>query len=134
MSIASEISRISAARNDILTSISNKGVTVPATATLSSCPGLINSIVTGGGESVPDWFPKNRNFFTDCTGEISYNFTATQKINYSTTLTSDTANVVWNDGTWSHGGDLGFAIEDTNSAWARGTSPARQADNATSPS
>ena len=49
MSIASEITRISAARNDILTSIANKGVEVPATATLSSCPALIDSIQTGGG-------------------------------------------------------------------------------------
>ena len=49
MSIASEIQRLSGVRSDIFTSITNKGVTVPSTATLSSCPTLIDSITTGGG-------------------------------------------------------------------------------------
>lgn len=49
MSIASEIQRLSGVRSDIFTSITNKGVDVPATATLSSCPTLIDSIPTGGG-------------------------------------------------------------------------------------
>ncbi len=49
MSIASEIQRLSGVRSDIFTSITNKGVTVPATATLSSCPTLIDSIAGGGG-------------------------------------------------------------------------------------
>ena len=51
MSIASEISRLSSVRDDIFTSITNKGVTVPATATFSSCPALIDSITGGGGGS-----------------------------------------------------------------------------------
>lgn len=51
MSIASEISRLSGVREDIFTSITNKGVTVPATATFSSCPALIDSITGGGGGS-----------------------------------------------------------------------------------
>ena len=51
MSIASEISRLSSVREDIFTSITNKGVTVPATATFSSCPALIDSITGGGGGS-----------------------------------------------------------------------------------
>lgn len=49
MSIASEITRLSGVRGDIFTSITNKGVTVPATATFSSCPALIDSITGGGG-------------------------------------------------------------------------------------
>lgn len=49
MSIASEIQRLSGVRSDIFTSITNKGVTVPVTATLSSCPDLIDSIQGGGG-------------------------------------------------------------------------------------
>jgi hypothetical protein len=54
MSIASEISRLSGVREDIFTSITNKGVTVPATATFSSCPALIDSITGGGGGSPTD--------------------------------------------------------------------------------
>lgn len=50
MSIASEIQRLSGVRSDIFTSITNKGVTVPETATFSSCPTLIDSIQGGGGE------------------------------------------------------------------------------------
>lgn len=53
MSIASEIERLSGVRSDIFNSITNKGVTVPAGSTFSSCPSLINSIVTGGGGSDP---------------------------------------------------------------------------------
>lgn len=49
MSIASEIQRLSGVRSDIFTSITNKGVTVPQTATFSSCPSLIDSITGGGG-------------------------------------------------------------------------------------
>lgn len=51
MSIASEIQRLSGVRSDIFTSITNKGVTVPPTATFSSCPSLIDSITGGGGGS-----------------------------------------------------------------------------------
>lgn len=49
MSIASEIQRLSGVRSDIFDSITNKGVTVPESATFSSCPDLIDSIQTGGG-------------------------------------------------------------------------------------
>lgn len=48
-SIADEITRLSGCRNDILSAISSKGVTVPPGAVLSSCPALINSIAGGGG-------------------------------------------------------------------------------------
>lgn len=48
-SIADEITRLSGCRNDILSAVSSKGVTVPADAVLSSCPALIDSIQTGGG-------------------------------------------------------------------------------------
>ncbi len=53
MSIASEITRLSGVRSDIFTSITNKGVAVPAGSTFSSCPTLIDSIVTGGGGGDP---------------------------------------------------------------------------------
>lgn len=48
-SIADEITRLSACRNDILSAISAKGVSVPVGSVLSSCPSLIASIPTGGG-------------------------------------------------------------------------------------
>lgn len=44
MSIASEISRLQGVKSDILTAISNKGVTVPTGSALDDCPGLIASI------------------------------------------------------------------------------------------
>lgn len=49
MSIASEIQRLSGVREDIFTSITNKGVTVPVGSTFSSCPSLIDQIQGGGG-------------------------------------------------------------------------------------
>lgn len=49
MSIASEITRLQAAKSDLATSIANKGVTVPANATLDDYPALVDSIQTGGG-------------------------------------------------------------------------------------
>lgn len=49
MSIASEIQRLSGVRDDIFTSITNKGVTVPVGSTFSSCPSLIDQIQGGGG-------------------------------------------------------------------------------------
>ena len=117
MSIASEITRISAARNDILTSISNKGVEVPATATLSSCPALIDSIQTGGG-SIPSNEFKNPAFIlTASTTAGSYVFTATQIETYEGESNTAITNITeWNDGNWSHGGDIGFAIDSNLSA------------------
>lgn len=78
MSIASEIQRLSGVRSDIFTSITNKGVTVPATATLSSCPTLIDSITTGGGGTVSSMINDG---FTASGFVSGYRpFTATQNI------------------------------------------------------
>lgn len=49
MSIASEITRLQSAKSDLATSIGNKGVTVPASATLDDYPALVDSIQTSGG-------------------------------------------------------------------------------------
>lgn len=49
MSIASEITRLQTAKSDLATSIANKGVTVPANATLDDYATLVDSIQTGGG-------------------------------------------------------------------------------------
>lgn len=54
MSIASEITRLRGVKSDILTAISNKGVTVPAGSALDDCPGLIASIPSGS--SIPDGY------------------------------------------------------------------------------
>lgn len=60
MSIASEITRLSGVRNNIFNSIQNKGVNVPAGSTYSSCPALIDSIVTGsGGEGATALYDTN---------------------------------------------------------------------------
>lgn len=49
MSIASEITRLQGVKSDILTAISDKGVTVPAGSALDDCPNLIGQISGGGG-------------------------------------------------------------------------------------
>lgn len=49
MSIASEITRLQTAKSDLATAIANKGVTVPANATLDDYAALVDSIQTGGG-------------------------------------------------------------------------------------
>lgn len=53
MSISDEILRLQTAKSDLATSIANKGVTVPASATLDDYPALVDSIQTGGGSSLP---------------------------------------------------------------------------------
>lgn len=53
MSIASEITRLQNAKADIKSSIEEKGVTVPSTATLDEYSELIDSIPSGGGDI--DW-------------------------------------------------------------------------------
>lgn len=47
MSIASEITRLQTAKSDLATAIANKGVTVPANATLDDYAALVDSIPTG---------------------------------------------------------------------------------------
>lgn len=51
MSIASELNRLLQAKSDLATAIANKGVTVPANATLDDYAALVDSIQTGGGGS-----------------------------------------------------------------------------------
>ena len=77
MSIASEIQRISGCREDIKNAIAAKGVTVPATATLSSCPDLIGSIQTGGGGG-GDSYMYDARVIAPFTGYKTASFTATQ--------------------------------------------------------
>ena len=75
MSIASQIQRLSGVRSDIFTSITNKGVTVPSTATLSSCPNLIDSIPT---TSTPNCIV-NSAYTAQGIGTTTIPFTASQK-------------------------------------------------------
>lgn len=77
MSIASEIQRISGCREDIKNAIAAKGVTVPATATLSSCPDLIGSIQTGGGGGGGSYM-FDASVIAPFTGYKTASFTATQ--------------------------------------------------------
>lgn len=49
MSVQTQIDRITAAKMDIATAISNKGVVVPTDTKIDSLAPLINSIETGGG-------------------------------------------------------------------------------------
>lgn len=58
MSIASEITRLQTAKSDLATSITNKGVTVPASATLDDYSALVDSI-SGGGVNIHDEMSAN---------------------------------------------------------------------------
>lgn len=49
MSIANEITRLQQAKSDLATSITNKGVTVPAATTLDGYAALVDQIQQGGG-------------------------------------------------------------------------------------
>jgi len=53
MSIANELSRLLQAKSDLATSIANKGVTVPSSATLDDYPALVDSIQQGGTPVLP---------------------------------------------------------------------------------
>lgn len=53
MSISDEILRLQTAKSDLATAIANKGVTVPASATLDDYAALVDSIQTGGGGTLP---------------------------------------------------------------------------------
>lgn len=55
MSISTEITRLQQAKSDLATSIANKGVTVPSSATLDDYPALVDSI-SGGGTDMADVF------------------------------------------------------------------------------
>lgn len=102
MSIASEITRLSGVRNDIFTSISNKGVTVPQTATFSSCPGLIDSIVTGGGGGSNNLYNTTAEGSGSCFGTVT--ITASQ---IATPLTYDTGNLSLTASAWVSTGSMG---------------------------
>ena len=52
MSIASEITRLQQAKNDLASSLAAKGVTVPSSATLDDYAALVDSIPAGGGGSI----------------------------------------------------------------------------------
>ena len=51
MSVQSEITRLTSAKNAIATAIANKGVTVPDGTKLDGMSALISSIESGGGSS-----------------------------------------------------------------------------------
>lgn len=53
MSIASELSRLLQAKSDLATSITNKGVTVPAATTIDGYAALVDQIQQGGGGTLP---------------------------------------------------------------------------------
>ena len=53
MSIANEIARLQQAKSDLATSITNKGVTVPAATTIDGYAALVDQIQTGGDSPLP---------------------------------------------------------------------------------
>ena len=84
MSIASEIARLQQAKADLATAIENKGVTVPASATLDDYAALVDSIQQGGGlpydaeveyieSSGTQYFDTGIKMSNDCYIEIALN-------------------------------------------------------------
>ena len=60
MSIASEITRLYGVRSDIFTSLTAKGVSVPASAVLDDVPDMIDGISAGGGAFTLDYTNPNQ--------------------------------------------------------------------------
>ena len=60
MSIASEITRLYGVRSDIFTSLTAKGVSVPASAVLDDVPDMVDSISAGGGAYTLDYTNPNQ--------------------------------------------------------------------------
>lgn len=116
-SIADEITRLSGCRDDILSAISAKGVTIPEGAVLSSCPELIGSIQTGGGGDTPTALV-NTGVSAWVSGVVTGTYTADQLVQQSwVQLTDfDTSNP-WDDnkyaaGPWSSiSGCVGLQIQ-----------------------
>lgn len=79
MSVASEITRIANAKNDIATAIANKGVTVPNGTKIDGMATLIDSISTSQPE--PEPAVDDDVIFIDYDGKIVYSYTSAQFAN-----------------------------------------------------
>lgn len=78
MSIASEIERLQGVKADILQSIANKGIEVPAGSMLADCPDLIAGISGGGSfesDNVVNIVPINKMAVVDSNGYIGFDLT-----------------------------------------------------------
>ena len=78
MSISSEITRLYNVRGDILSAITDKGVTVPSGSKLADVPDLIAAISGGGGfslDNIVNIVPINKIVVVDANGYIGYDFT-----------------------------------------------------------
>lgn len=95
MSIATEISRIQTATNDIKTAITGKGVSVPTGSQIDDLPALITSIPTGGGSGLllPDiiWYCKLGGQGQYFSGIIDTSNMTTLSFNYSVTQSTNTS-------------------------------------------
>lgn len=106
MSITSELNRLQQAKSDLATSITNKGVTVPAATTLDGYAALVDQIQTGGWYYTAEvqWIKSDGNSYID-TG-ITYD--STVKVEAKMKTVDRTAGTLFglyfNDGTtrrWS---------------------------------
>lgn len=80
MSVASEITRLSSAKSDIIQAIAAKGVAVPSSAKLDDLAPFIASITGGGGggfetENVVNIVPINKMVVVDSNGYIGFDLT-----------------------------------------------------------
>lgn len=99
MSIASEISRISSAKSNILTAIASKGVSTAGATHIEDCPALITAIETGGGGNTLFNTAVTASATASATGYI----TATQKVITSTTpVIANPTNSGENIGGWGN--------------------------------
>ena len=88
MSVQSEITRLTTAKSDIATAITNKGVTVPSGTKLDGMAALIGSIESGGGGG------------GSSQGGFSVTFPAAGSNNYSNWSNFYVAYILKADGTW----------------------------------
>lgn len=80
MSIVSELNRLQQAKSDLATSIINKGVTVPSSATLDDYPALVDQIQGGG--SIDIFEIMENNIFTVVSGTSPSNANYAFKFNF----------------------------------------------------
>lgn len=93
MSISDEILRLQTAKSDLATSIANKGVTVPANATLDDYAALVDSIQTGGGGGTLPYDAEVEYLQSNPSGGTSVQRLSGQKISLFTPTINDEVEV-----------------------------------------
>ena len=100
MSIATEITRLQTAKDDLKTAIEAKGVTVSSATKLDGYAALVGQITTGGGESknaqvVQSTTRTNSSTLTAIGAELTVSKAGTYDIYYSCFRTNTSSSYTW---------------------------------------